>query len=135
MARAASILARRSTTSCPFRPGSLFLRNSAEMPSSVCADASMLSDDQIDAIARAVIDAQRSLIALALGDAVSPLGQRPGKAVIAGQGEFLARRILEGWASPEPEIISMAERFGPDVSHAACAFALAHLAADDEGGE
>ena len=63
----------------------------------------------------------------ALQNAVAQVSARlpssPTTAVISGSGEFLARRLV-----CEAKTISLAEKLGPTVSSAACAYAVAMLA-------
>ena len=55
----------------------------------------------------------------------------PQAVILAGSGERLARVALrEQHDCPLPAVISMAERLGPEVSQAACAYALAVLASE-----
>ncbi len=51
----------------------------------------------------------------------------PGRAVISGSGEFLARRLLARLGLDVP-IVSLREELGPALSRAATAHALAVLA-------
>jgi probable H4MPT-linked C1 transfer pathway protein len=53
---------------------------------------------------------------------------RPDRVIVAGAGEFLARRLAERLVDPEGRIISLKEEWGELGSSAACAFALAFLA-------
>jgi (4-(4-[2-(gamma-L-glutamylamino)ethyl]phenoxymethyl)furan-2-yl)methanamine synthase len=55
---------------------------------------------------------------------------RPRHAVIAGSGEFLARRLATRLIEPGGTIVSLAEAWGPVASSAACAHALAVLASE-----
>ena len=54
----------------------------------------------------------------------------PAVAVIAGSGEFFARRLAERLLGPEGRILSLTEEWGYQASRAACAYALVHLASD-----
>lgn len=62
------------------------------------------------------------------------LGGPPGAAVISGSGEFLARRVAERVVAEGGSIASLGELWGPGASDAACACAVAILAAESEGG-
>ena len=53
---------------------------------------------------------------------------RPTTAVVAGSGEFLARRIASRVLETGGQVISLAEAWGPVASSAACAHALVELA-------
>jgi hypothetical protein len=57
--------------------------------------------------------------------------------VIAGSGDFLARRLAQRMIEPGGPIISLKNAWGDVASAAGCAFALVHLAAErfDSGGD
>ncbi len=55
---------------------------------------------------------------------------RPAAAVIAGSGDFLARRLAEAVIVPGGPIISLNEAWGPVASAAGCAHALVRLAVE-----
>lgn len=95
----------------------------------VCADRTLLDDEAIAQIVRQVADAQRTDLVQALSQVESALGQRARTIVTAGSGEFLARRIVERLHKP-PRLVSIADQHGPDISSAACAYALAVIAAE-----
>jgi probable H4MPT-linked C1 transfer pathway protein len=94
---------------------------------SICADHEEF--DAVDAriAAEAIHAAQVRLIAAGWSQVVERL--RPEVVVVAGQGEFLARAMLEhvGFNGP---IESLAERFGAAASQVGPAYALAILAGE-----
>ncbi len=55
---------------------------------------------------------------------------RPRAAVVAGSGEFLARRLAHEVIEPGGPVVSLAEAWGPVASSCACAFALVRLVAE-----
>jgi (4-(4-[2-(gamma-L-glutamylamino)ethyl]phenoxymethyl)furan-2-yl)methanamine synthase len=59
----------------------------------------------------------------------------PGTLVVSGSGEFLARAALQsiGWNDETPRVVALSDRLGPDLSVAACAYAVAKLAAEANG--
>ena len=59
------------------------------------------------------------------------LGGRPAVVVVAGSGEFLARKLADRIVAPGGQIISLADAWGPEVSTAACAHALLTLLGTD----
>jgi probable H4MPT-linked C1 transfer pathway protein len=62
------------------------------------------------------------------------LPQPPESVILSGAGEFLARAALPGQqVVPTCPVVSLGERLGPEVSKAACAYALAVLAAEEAG--
>ncbi len=95
----------------------------------VCADRSMLDDEQITQLARQVADAQRTDIVRALSQVEAGLSQRARTIVTAGSGEFLARRIVERLHKP-PRLVSIGDQHGLEISSAACAYALAVIASE-----
>jgi uncharacterized hydantoinase/oxoprolinase family protein len=88
----------------------------------------MLNDAQLTEIARQVADAQRVELLRAMGEVEMGLGNRASTVIVAGSGEFLARQTIERLHKP-PKIVSVADRLGPEISTAACAYALATIAA------
>jgi hypothetical protein len=119
----------------------------------VCADDSMLSDSDIDSIAEQLAQAQLAELTNAYQQVVShtpwphvaepialepseivaagcTLAGQPRTVVIAGSGEFLARRVVQQAPLRDVSLISLGERFGPSISSAACAFALAVIASE-----
>jgi hypothetical protein len=95
----------------------------------VCADRTMLNDDAITEIARQAADAQRAELMRALSQVETSLGQRAAVIITAGSGEFLARRIVERLHKP-PRLVSIGKQHGPEISSAACAYALAVIASE-----
>jgi (4-(4-[2-(gamma-L-glutamylamino)ethyl]phenoxymethyl)furan-2-yl)methanamine synthase len=99
-------------------------------------DAEMTTEDETDDLARRTFDAQRTTISAAIRTIAARLPQSPASILLAGSGEFLARAAVEEWvgnASPSPrstQIVSLAGLLGPSVSSAACAYAVAVLAAE-----
>jgi probable H4MPT-linked C1 transfer pathway protein len=53
---------------------------------------------------------------------------RPRSAVVAGSGEFLARRVASRVLEPGGTVLSLSHAWGPLASSAACAHALVELA-------
>lgn len=92
----------------------------------ICADRTMFSDDDARAAAAAVARTQLSKIAIAAQIVLRRLPAPPGTVVISGQGEFLARRLLDKLRM-EAKVVSLAEALGPVTSQAATAHALAEL--------
>ncbi|MDB5352332.1 MAG: putative H4MPT-linked transfer pathway protein [Planctomycetota bacterium] len=58
-------------------------------------------------------------------------GARPHAAIVSGSGEFLSRRLAERILAPGGRIVSLREQWGQNASSAACAHALAVLAAEE----
>lgn len=95
------------------------------------ADLETSTPAQRLALARRVANRQVAGIVRAMRRVVTAWGQRPTLLILSGSGEFLARRVVRAF-DPEGHvrITSLAAQFSPEVSHAACAFAVAFLAAE-----
>jgi probable H4MPT-linked C1 transfer pathway protein len=84
-------------------------------------------------LARRAARAQERLLCRAFRRVTATLAEKPQTVVLAGTGEFLARTVLRQ-AGSTATMISLAEKFGPNLSAAACAHAVAALATDDSHG-
>ena len=94
-------------------------------------DGDSISREETNALALRVSERQRVMLARAMREVSDRLPERPRTAILAGSGEFLGRAAWTDFASSNAapiEVISLAERLGPEVSTAACAYALAVLA-------
>jgi (4-(4-[2-(gamma-L-glutamylamino)ethyl]phenoxymethyl)furan-2-yl)methanamine synthase len=65
--------------------------------------------------------------------AAAPTIGRSTAAVVAGSGEFLARRLARELIEPNCPIVDLKEAWGPVASSAGCAFALVKLVAERFG--
>ena len=72
--------------------------------------------------------ADEALIQRLIQAACLATGQPVGQVVVAGSGEFLARRLAARILQPGGTMVSLAEAWGPMASSAACAHALVVLA-------
>jgi probable H4MPT-linked C1 transfer pathway protein len=92
----------------------------------ICADRTLFSEHDAERAAAAITAAQLSKLGIAVRQAVGRAGS-PTTVIVAGQGEFLARRLVQklGWPAA---VISLSERLGPRVSQCAPAHAVAVLA-------
>lgn len=102
----------------------------ARLARCICADRSMFTADDALACAVAVSEAQLALLARQARLVLSRLLEPPTTIVLSGQGEFLGRRLLERLRL-DGRVQSLAHEFGPGVSQAAAAHAVAILAARD----
>ena len=75
----------------------------------------------------ALADAQAKKIAAIITQLFARLQQPPHTVVLSGQGEFMARRVLEK-AKIKSSIVALARELGPELSQCAPAHALAVLA-------
>ena len=93
----------------------------------VCADPEIVGHEALQELAAQVARAQLSTLEQAVKQVTGASGVRPQAAFISGAGEFLARELAR--RAGIAKIISCAESAGRDASEAACAHALAELAA------
>lgn len=99
----------------------------ARLARTICADTSMFTREEAHAAARAVSAAQLTLLARQARLVLSRMAEPPGTVIISGQGEFLARRLVERLRL-SVEIVSLSATLGASVSEAAAAHAAAVLA-------
>jgi uncharacterized hydantoinase/oxoprolinase family protein len=100
---------------------------------SICGDRTLVSWDDAVAMAASVAEAQLARITEAARRVLSGLADRPSGVVLSGQGEFLARRVVQRTAR-FARVVSLSERLGSDLSRVATAHALAVLA-EETGGQ
>jgi uncharacterized hydantoinase/oxoprolinase family protein len=93
---------------------------------SICADRDAFSDEDALAAAVAIARAQAAKISVAVQGVIRRMPTPPVTIVMSGQGEFLARRLLDRMRL-NSDVISLSEKLGPDVSRCATAHALAVL--------
>jgi hypothetical protein len=95
----------------------------------ICADRELFDDHDAAAAAQAVQRSQLAKLGVAVQNVIRRLPEPPAMAVISGEGEFLARRVIERLPA-RPAIVSIAERLSPAISQCAAAHALAVLASE-----
>ena len=71
-------------------------------------------------------------LAKAARRAIALLHELPTAVVVAGSGEFLARRVAERVSPLESAVVSLAENWDTDRSVAGCAYALIELAVEED---
>jgi probable H4MPT-linked C1 transfer pathway protein len=96
----------------------------------VGADRDGFSEEDAFALARSAEECLMSRLVRAALKACESTIRQPAVAVVAGSGEFLARRLARRILGPDCQIISLAEAWGPADSQAGCAHALLLLAKD-----
>jgi probable H4MPT-linked C1 transfer pathway protein len=97
----------------------------------VGCDSEEFTHEDAQAAAHAIAAAQEGQIAQALGDVLESRRLPINRVFLSGVGTFLARRIIDACpALADATQLSLLELFGPNVSEAACAFAVARLAAE-----
>jgi (4-(4-[2-(gamma-L-glutamylamino)ethyl]phenoxymethyl)furan-2-yl)methanamine synthase len=96
----------------------------------VGADRDGFSHDDAHAFAHSADECLTQRLVLAAERASAATIGRPTVAVVAGSGEFLARRVARRIIETDGPIISLREVWGTVASSAGCAFALVKLAAE-----
>lgn len=97
----------------------------------VCCDREEIDLDSARSIAGAFAAAQQAQIALAIDSIASRTSDPFASIVVAGSGARLARQVLcEIQASHNAQLISLADALAPELAEAACAYAVAVLAAE-----
>jgi len=113
-------------------------------------DAETLSREEIETFAALAEVNHCFQIAFAMFEAGSVLPAPPRKFVLAGSGEFVGQRVIKHFAtmmldvgpstrpphwpaqSLRPRLVSLNRKLGEDLSTAACAYAIAVLAAEHD---
>jgi len=93
-------------------------------------DRDAFTADDALAFAHAADDALLARLETAANRACRATIGRPRSAVVAGSGEFLARRLAQRVIEPGGTIIGLNEAWGPVASSAGCAHALLVLASE-----
>jgi (4-(4-[2-(gamma-L-glutamylamino)ethyl]phenoxymethyl)furan-2-yl)methanamine synthase len=97
-------------------------------------DAKVTSAAETRALAERAFERQRALVRGGIEQVVSRLPGPPQTVIFSGTGEFLAEYAWDDFATPRgrptPALYSLADWNGPVCSEAACAHALAVLAAE-----
>jgi probable H4MPT-linked C1 transfer pathway protein len=100
----------------------------------LCADAETCKPAETRKLAERVLLKQVYLIASSVERVAEKLPKPPQTVIVAGSGERLARVALTQDTFPlafQPgRIVSLAEQLGPEISQAACAYAVAILEAE-----
>jgi uncharacterized hydantoinase/oxoprolinase family protein len=97
----------------------------------LCSDSEGLSEAETAALATKIASLQIDQVRAAVSRVAARLPGPPRGIVVAGSGEFLAREALRADTSlSSVSIWSLAEKLGPEISGAACAYALAVLASE-----
>jgi probable H4MPT-linked C1 transfer pathway protein len=93
-----------------------------------CADVESFPETEASILADQALQAQRIALVQAYGRAMS---DRPDvqRVVVAGSGEIVGRIIADRWGK---SATSLAELLGAELSEAACAYAVATLAAQEQ---
>jgi probable H4MPT-linked C1 transfer pathway protein len=88
-------------------------------------------DERSRKIAEQVRDSQITLIQTGLRKVLERMPEKAEVVLLAGAGEYLARLALQQFSAlASVRILSLNEELGPAISQAACAYAVARLAAE-----
>ncbi|HKA05884.1 MAG TPA: hydantoinase/oxoprolinase family protein [Gemmataceae bacterium] len=99
-------------------------------------DPELISEPETDRLAHRAYMRQREMLVSAMQRVAKRLSSFPNTLVVAGSGEHLAEAAAteflakHGNQTEMPQIVSLTKVAGAPVSHAACAYALAVLAAE-----
>jgi probable H4MPT-linked C1 transfer pathway protein len=96
----------------------------------VGADRDGFNDDDARDFAHAAQERLINRLAAAVERASTPTIGRPTAAVVAGSGEFLARRLALHILDRDSPVISLTDAWGSMASSAGCAYAVVKLAAE-----
>jgi probable H4MPT-linked C1 transfer pathway protein len=97
----------------------------ARLARMICEDPETCPRQDTMNLAREIFAKQLTLLRTAVRQVSANLPSPPQTLVMSGSGEFLARRLAS------QNTISLADQLGPAISEAACAFAVATLAAEN----
>jgi probable H4MPT-linked C1 transfer pathway protein len=97
----------------------------------ICSDIEDCLVEDRTKLAGELLDRWIERVTTSINQVANGLPGQPHNVVLAGSGEFLARKALEKWIAV-PHVISMTERLGNTISTAACAYALAMLAIEQK---
>ena len=99
----------------------------ARLARMICADTTMFSYGDAIRAAEKIRNAQLEELRKAAERVLEGMESSSRTYVVSGQGEFLARRMIRDMGL-KGNVVSLSEELGEEVSHAACAYALATLA-------
>lgn len=107
----------------------------ARLARMIGADAETATAEEVSSLAGSVILTQTMQLEAAVARQYSRLDdlkryafRRTAVAVVSGSGEFLARQLIARYPHTFTDVVSLADRHGPDVAACAPAFAVARLA-------
>lgn len=100
---------------------------------SLCCDLTEVMPEDLRRVAEYIAAEQLRRLTLAVDHVLSRLPSACETVLVSGSGEFLAQRVaLNSSQLNGVKVISLPKLFGPAVADAACAFAVAKLAAERE---
>ena len=99
----------------------------ARLARSICADDSLFSRTDARRAAEVIRATQLNQLQEAAQRVIGRMDLPPEVLIASGAGEFLVGHLAELLELSPVGVISLAEKLGPEISSAACAFALATL--------
>ena len=97
----------------------------------LCCDRVEFTADDAELVSRFLADVQKQRLAGPLERVLARLNHDCQAVLISGAGSFLARTLAtENSRCQNADVIALSEIFSPEVSEAACAFAVARLAGE-----
>lgn len=99
----------------------------ARLARMICADTEIFSEEETQQLARSVDAKVRELLLTGVEQVAARLPGPPETIVTSGSGEFVLLRTIKKLRH-RTRVISLSEGLGPEISSAACAYALAVLA-------
>jgi probable H4MPT-linked C1 transfer pathway protein len=108
----------------------------ARLARMVCTDFESFTQRDAEQLARKARGRQIAMMRKAIGQVSARLPGPIQTAIVSGSGEFLAWMATDDTErGPRPRVISLGHKHGADISQAACAFAVAILAAEKAESE
>ena len=97
----------------------------------VCCDRDEIDLAESRSIARCFFEAQKRLLWAAIDAVVARDARRLETVIVSGSGESLARTVLaENRTTHDARLVSLADTLSTELAEAACAYAIAVLAAE-----
>jgi probable H4MPT-linked C1 transfer pathway protein len=104
----------------------------ARLARMICADLETSSAEERRELAKLILHNQTSMLGIAFSEVARRLPALPQTILFAGEGEFLIRLALQKQREIPPcRVVSLGRELGPAASRAACAYAVAILAAEE----
>ncbi|HEY7328107.1 MAG TPA: hydantoinase/oxoprolinase family protein [Gemmataceae bacterium] len=97
----------------------------------LCSDLETSTPAEYFGLAETVLDLQKMLVGVSIAQVARRLPALPQTALFAGEGEFLIRLALQSQQDIPPcRVVALSRELGPEISQAACAYAVAMLVAE-----
>lgn len=97
----------------------------------LCCDRNEFTRDDAELVARFLADVHKQRLAAALESVLARMNGKCANVLLSGSGTFLAQRLITGNSRlDEAQVVALSDCFSSATSEAACAFAVARLAAE-----